>query len=176
MYVEFHYHNDTSASWCFKYVASGWTVHSYFLILYNMIDMAWYAGCNLIYLLSKLCGSMTASLKTIAIFRKLYMYVYTYIIMLYPHLNGRGYWILRKAENVALATIVVFIWIKCWLFYKIWVCRENYDTVECPYNAVQYGKILHKWFQELRQNITQMVDPHKTPHTSPLGYILWTFF
>ena len=39
-------------------------------------------------------------------------------------------------------------------------------TVECRYNVVQYCKILHKWLQELRQNINQMLE-HKTPHTSP---------
>ena len=41
-------------------------------------------------------------------------------------------------------------------------------TVECRYNAVQYCKILHKLLQELRQNINQMLDPQKTPHTPPL--------
>ena len=44
---------------------------------------------------------------------------------------------------------------------------QNQYTVECRYNMVQYSKILHKWLQELGQNITQMVDPQKTPHTSP---------
>ena len=34
-------------------------------------------------------------------------------------------------------------------------------------NAVQYSMILHKWVQELRQNISQMLDPQKTPHTLP---------
>ena len=41
------------------------------------------------------------------------------------------------------------------------------NTVECRYNAVQYSKVLHKLLQEFRQNINQMLDPQKTPHTSP---------
>ena len=40
-------------------------------------------------------------------------------------------------------------------------CMEG--TVGCCYNMAQYCKILHKWFQELRQNINQMLDPQKTP-------------
>ena len=40
-------------------------------------------------------------------------------------------------------------------------------TVKCRYNKVQYGTILHKWMQHLRQNINQMLDSQKTPHTSP---------
>ena len=41
------------------------------------------------------------------------------------------------------------------------------NTVECHYNAVQYCKILPKYLQLLIQNINQMLDPQKTPHTSP---------
>ena len=41
------------------------------------------------------------------------------------------------------------------------------NTVECRYNTVQYFKISYKQSQELRQNINQMLDPQKTPHTSP---------
>ena len=41
------------------------------------------------------------------------------------------------------------------------------DTVKCRYNAVQHCEILHKWLQELRQNINQMLDPQQTPHTLP---------
>ena len=41
-------------------------------------------------------------------------------------------------------------------------------TVECHYNMVQYCKILHKYLQELRQDIYQMLDSQNTPHTSPL--------
>ena len=44
----------------------------------------------------------------------------------------------------------------------------NPYTVECRYNAAQYCKILHKYFQELRQNIYQMLDLKKAPHSSPL--------
>ena len=40
-------------------------------------------------------------------------------------------------------------------------------TVECRYNAVKYYKILHKYLQELGQNINQVLDPQKTPHISP---------
>ena len=40
-------------------------------------------------------------------------------------------------------------------------------TVECRYNAAQCCKILHKLFQELRQNINHMLDPQKTPQTLP---------
>ena len=45
--------------------------------------------------------------------------------------------------------------------------NKNPYTVECRYNAVQYRKILHKWLHEHRQNINQMLDPQKKPHTSP---------
>ena len=41
------------------------------------------------------------------------------------------------------------------------------NTVECRYNAVQYCKILHKWLQEQRHNINQVMDPQKIAHTSP---------
>ena len=41
-------------------------------------------------------------------------------------------------------------------------------TVECRYNAVKYSKILHKLLQELGQNISQMLNPQKTPHSSPV--------
>ena len=39
--------------------------------------------------------------------------------------------------------------------------------------------ILHEYLQELRQNINQMLDPHKTPHTHALvpnsrQVITWT--
>ena len=40
-------------------------------------------------------------------------------------------------------------------------------TVECRYNAVQYIRILLKRLPKLRQNISQMLDPQKTHHTSP---------
>ena len=43
-----------------------------------------------------------------------------------------------------------------------------YSRVPLPrYNAVLYSKIFHKWLQELRQNMNQMLDPQKTPYTSP---------
>ena len=42
------------------------------------------------------------------------------------------------------------------------------NTVGCRYNAVKYCKISHEKLQELKQNINQMPDPQKTPHTSPL--------
>ena len=41
------------------------------------------------------------------------------------------------------------------------------DTVECRYNVVQYCKILHKWLQELRQNISEILDSQRT-HTPKL--------
>ena len=34
-------------------------------------------------------------------------------------------------------------------------------TAECRYNAVQYNHILHKQLQELRQNMNQILNPHK---------------
>ena len=46
--------------------------------------------------------------------------------------------------------------------------RPWYNTLGCCHNAVQYYKISHEKLQELRQNINQMPDPQKTPHTSPL--------
>ena len=63
--------------------------------------------------------------------------------------------------------------ISCWLsdncqFVSNFILNCKWNTVECRYNAVQYCKILHEWLQELRQNINQMLDPQKTPHTSPL--------
>ena len=48
------------------------------------------------------------------------------------------------------------------LYYYIFLI-----TIEDRYNAVQYCKVLHKQLQELRQNMNQMLDPQKTPHTSP---------
>ena len=42
-----------------------------------------------------------------------------------------------------------------------------HNTVECRYNAVKYYKILHKYLQELGQNINQVLEPQNTPHTSP---------
>ena len=52
-------------------------------------------------------------------------------------------------------------------------------TVKCRYNAVQYCKILNTLLQELRQNINQMRDLKKTPHTSPYrasyGVPFWVF-
>ena len=50
---------------------------------------------------------------------------------------------------------------------KTWLWLVKSHTVECHYNAVQYRKILHKSLQELRQNINWMLDPQKTPHSSP---------
>ena len=48
-------------------------------------------------------------------------------------------------------------------------CKKSRETaVECRYNAAQYCKVLHKWFQELTQNINQMLDTQKISHTSPL--------
>ena len=44
---------------------------------------------------------------------------------------------------------------------------HNYDTVKCRYSAVNNSKILHRWSQELGQNIYQMLNPQNTPHTSP---------
>ena len=40
-------------------------------------------------------------------------------------------------------------------------------TVECHYNILQYNMVLHTLLQELRQNISQRLNPQKTPHTSP---------
>ena len=50
-------------------------------------------------------------------------------------------------------------------------------TVECLYNVVQYCKILHKWLQELRQDISQMLDTQKnpTPYLALTGK-LWEVF
>ena len=60
-----------------------------------------------------------------------------------------------------------YVFILYWKF--LWWERANtmQNTVECRYNAVQYCKLLHNWLQELRQNIDQILDPQKTPHTSP---------
>ena len=58
-----------------------------------------------------------------------------------------------------------------WLMYrcKQAVVNTNYftdswvqNTVECRYNAVQYSEILHKWLQELRQIIDQMLNKQTT--------------
>ena len=58
-----------------------------------------------------------------------------------------------------------------WLMYrcKQAVVNTNYftdswvqNTVECRYNAFQYSEILHKWLQELRQNINQMLNKKTT--------------
>ena len=46
------------------------------------------------------------------------------------------------------------------------------NTVKCRYYAFKYSKILHKWLQQFRQNINDMLDPQKTP----MGRLLWTFF
>ena len=53
------------------------------------------------------------------------------------------------------------------------------NTVECHHNAVQYDKILHKWLQELRENINQMLDPQKTPHNlngQTMGCVSWVIW
>ena len=52
------------------------------------------------------------------------------------------------------------ITIRCWIH-------------KCHDNAVQYCKILHKQLHQLRQNINQMLDPQKTPHTLPYGGSFW---
>ena len=53
------------------------------------------------------------------------------------------------------------------------------NTVECHYNMVQYCKILHKWLQELRKNINQILDPQKhfipRPNGGVMGCLLWIF-
>ena len=46
------------------------------------------------------------------------------------------------------------------------------NTVKCRYYAFKYSKILHKWLQQFRQNINEMLDPQKTP----MGRFLWLFF
>ena len=45
-------------------------------------------------------------------------------------------------------------------------------TVKCRYKVVQYNMILHTSLQELRQNISQRLNPQKTPLTShwPASY------
>ena len=57
------------------------------------------------------------------------------------------------------------------------ITRYNISAVITRYNVVQYSKILHKWLQELRQNITQMVNPQKkdTPYLALTGK-LWGVF
>ena len=53
-----------------------------------------------------------------------------------------------------------------WVVTLISTFKSGYvNTIKCRYNVVQYGKILHKLLQELRQNIN--LDPQKTPQTSP---------
>ena len=47
-------------------------------------------------------------------------------------------------------------------WWKFWL-----NAVGCHYNVIQYGKILHKQLNKLRQNINQMVDPQKIPNTLP---------
>ena len=42
-----------------------------------------------------------------------------------------------------------------------------WNAVMCHYNMVQYSKMLHKLLQELRQNINQMLNSQKKPHTLP---------
>ena len=70
-----------------------------------------------------------------------------------------------------------------WSWWGLWgfvvnsdvqVMAEAVCTVECRYNAVRYCKILLKWLQELRQNINHMLDPQKTPHSSPVTYLALT--
>ena len=48
----------------------------------------------------------------------------------------------------------------CYIVF--WWIKSLYSQLT-PSN---YHKILHKWLQELRQTIYQMLDPQKTPHTS----------
>ena len=43
------------------------------------------------------------------------------------------------------------------------------NTVEGLYNAVQYCEIFHEYLQKLRQNISQMLDPEKTPKCVSYG-------
>ena len=56
-----------------------------------------------------------------------------------------------------------------WASYGVSVVSK----VECHFKGVQYSKILHKWLKELRQNVNQMLDPQKTPHTSPWREYFW---
>ena len=67
----------------------------------------------------------------------------------------------RKTNNIVSNRKMFFLESDC-----LWqVILQN--TVKCHYNTVQYCTILHEWLQELRQNINQMLDSQKTPHTSP---------
>ena len=45
---------------------------------------------------------------------------------------------------------------------------NNWYTVECHYNAVQYFMILHTTILWQEQNWNQISKSQKTPHTSPL--------
>ena len=57
-----------------------------------------------------------------------------------------------------------------------WSARQKINTVECRNNAVQYCKILHKYLQEVRQIINQMLNPQKnSPYLAPTGE-LWGVF
>ena len=83
---------------------------------------------------------------------------------------------MNSGENV---TSRIFMDVLCHVRLKIrWgYLRHRYrkqqylskyrNTVKCLHNTVQCNKILHTSLQELRQNINQMLNTHKTRHTSP---------
>ena len=45
--------------------------------------------------------------------------------------------------------------------------RRSHNAVESRCDAVKICKILNEWLQYLGQNVSQMLDTQKTPHTSP---------
>ena len=59
------------------------------------------------------------------------------------------------------------LWDDSWKIYIALTPRSTSGSDECRYKALQYCKILHRWLQELRQNINQVLDPQTTTHTSP---------
>ena len=100
----------------------------------------------------------------------IYIYFYIYMILCielmlrhtpYPDL-------LHGFPNIPTAMGPFF----CWTL--------QLGAVECRYNVVQYCKISHKKLREVGRNINQMVDPQKTPNTSPVNLaltgVLWGVF
>ena len=103
-------------------------------------------------------------------------------------------WTPRHTVDDMLKLIPVIVWDRvatshylrqCWVrslspyvvIRSQWIKCILRNTIECRYNAVQYSKLLHKWLPELRPNINKMLDPQKTPHTSPVSTCeLWGVF
>ena len=73
----------------------------------------------------------------------------------------------QKHQKLSCSAILSKLYWRSLAFVR---STQVHNTVECRFNAVQYYKILHKWLQELGQNVSQMLDPRRHP-MGPTPYL-----